>query len=153
MEARKRIRNKKGFSLIEILIVVTIIGLFVGISMINHANNAENAKIVVAKEDCRNILSAIVLYNAEMTTSMPTSSGETLCNALKQKTTGRNNASVGPWMATCPTKNPWGNEYSYSATDLTVSTTTGDNKLISTSDLGAAPGEASTSGGGGGSNP
>lgn len=147
--ARNRLKDKKGFSIVEILIVVTIIGFFVGISMMNNANNAENAKIVVAKADCRNILAAVVLYNADMKTPMASSSGDTLCTALKSKTTGRNGTEVGPWMATCPSSNPWGNAYTYSSTDLTVTTLTGDNKTISTNDLGAAPGQSS----GGGTNP
>ena len=138
--AKSKLKKKKGFSIVEILIVVFITGIFVSLSMMNTSNNAEEAKKVVAKADCRNILAAIVLYEADTGQTFTETTTPGSCDKLKGQAPSRtdNTKNVGPWMATCPSSNPWGKPYTYTkdtTKGMIVSTTDVDGKTISTEDL------------------
>ena len=71
-EDTKRI-SKAGFTLIELMIVVVILGLLATIIMPRILNRPEQARRVKAKIDIRNIESALALFKTD-TGRFPTTS-------------------------------------------------------------------------------
>ncbi|MDF1503701.1 prepilin-type N-terminal cleavage/methylation domain-containing protein [Roseisolibacter sp. H3M3-2] len=60
--------NRKGFSLIELLIVVVIIGILAAIAIPKFANTKEKAYIAQMKSDLKNLASAQESYFADRNT-------------------------------------------------------------------------------------
>ena len=63
-----RTNNRKGFSLIELLIVVVIIGILAAIAIPKFANTKEKAYIAQMKSDLKNLASAQESYFADNNT-------------------------------------------------------------------------------------
>ena len=95
--------SKKGFTLIELMLVVIIIGVLVSMVVPRLAGRSNEAKIIAARADINaNIAVALDLYEIN-NGKYP----ETL-NVLTQKT----DDGKGPYLKREP-KDPWGIEYRY----------------------------------------
>lgn len=111
MKTRKmtRLNNAKGFTLIELMLVVIIIGALVAMVMPRLAGRSEQAKVSAAQADISaNIATALKLY--ELDNGAYPSSSEGLA-ALITKSGGSNNWN-GPYLEKKPL-DPWGREYVY----------------------------------------
>jgi general secretion pathway protein G len=73
MKKHKQRLQKAGFTLIELMIVVVILGLLATIVMPRILNRPEQARRMKAKVDIRNIESALALFKAD-TGRFPTTS-------------------------------------------------------------------------------
>ncbi len=73
MREKVRQLNKSGFTLIELMIVVVILGLLATIIMPRILNRPEQARRMKAKIDIRNIESALALFKTD-TGRFPTTS-------------------------------------------------------------------------------
>ena len=105
------LKSNKGFSLVEIMIVVVIIGI-IGATMGNKLfGGLDRAKVKDAGNMMRNFADALEMYNTDCN-SYPTS--EQGLNALLNEPTGEPGCdSWGPkYMKKIP-KDPWGGEYIY----------------------------------------
>ncbi|HYH03921.1 MAG TPA: prepilin-type N-terminal cleavage/methylation domain-containing protein [Bacillota bacterium] len=71
MNLLRKMRDQKGFTLIELIFVVIILAVLSGVALINLGGSEEDAKIAVAKADLRTIATAVKVYKAK-TNAYPT---------------------------------------------------------------------------------
>lgn len=104
--------RQRGFTLIEIMVVMVILGLLVAIVGPNIMGRGDQAKVTVAEAQLRQISSALDLYRMDNGHYPSTQQG---LEALVRKPSGtpepRNWSSDG-YMNSVP-EDPWGNEYQY----------------------------------------
>ncbi len=58
-------KNNKGFSLIEILVVIAIIGILTSILVVNYNEARENSRDKIRKSDLKSLQLAIELYKSQ----------------------------------------------------------------------------------------
>jgi general secretion pathway protein G len=105
---RKR-SSQAGVTLIEMLVVVTIIGLFVALVGPSLFKKADEAKVQAARTQIHNFMTALGMYQLN-TGTFPTS--EQGLQALRVKPAEANQWS-GPYMPQDIPKDPWNNDYVY----------------------------------------
>ena len=103
---------KKGFTLLELLIVIVILGLLVSLVSINFLPTLSNAYVEVAKQDIARLQQALVMFKISEG-SYPTQ--EQGLSSLKEnpgnlKKPGK--YPSGGYINKLP-KDPWGNDYIY----------------------------------------
>lgn len=103
-------RGERGFTLVEILVVITIIGLIMALVAPRVLNYLSEAKVKAAKIQIESLSSTLDLYYLD--TGRYPSSGEGL-EALVQRPAGVEGWN-GPYLkgAFVP-KDPWGHAYVY----------------------------------------
>ena len=100
---------KKGFTLIELMLVVIIIGALVAMVMPRLTGRSEQARIAAAKADIQaNIATALKLYELDNGCFPTTEQG---LGALLTNSASVNNWN-GPYLEKKPI-DPWGGEYKY----------------------------------------
>jgi len=105
-------KSKKGFTLIELMLVVVIIAALAAMILPRLAGRSEQARIAIAKTDINaNISMALDLYELD-NGRYPTT--EQKLDALRKKPGGFPAAVNwnGPYIKKEPT-DPWGNSYEY----------------------------------------
>ena len=110
MQTDLRARRQSGFTLIEIMVVVVILGILAAIVAPNVITRIDDASINRAKQDIRGIESALKLYYMDNSRYPPTDQG------LEALTTQPNDPSLrnwrGPYLDRLP-RDPWNNTYRY----------------------------------------
>ncbi len=100
----------KGFTLIEILLVVVIIGALAAMVVPRFTGRSEQAKITIARVDIdANIASALKLYELDNGSFPNTAQG---LDALMRKPSGAAPNWNGPYLEKEPV-DPWGKKYQY----------------------------------------
>ncbi|SPE26712.1 pseudopilin, cryptic, general secretion pathway [Candidatus Sulfopaludibacter sp. SbA6] len=105
----RRKRREAGVTLIEMLVVVTIIGLFVALVGPSLWKNTDKARVTAARSQIQNFMTALGSYKLD-TGMFPTT--EQGLQALRVKPEGVNQWS-GPYMPQDIPKDPWGHDYAY----------------------------------------
>jgi general secretion pathway protein G len=109
---RFRQKNQRGFSLVEILVVLVIIGLLVSIVAPNVLQRADEARVQKVRADFKNIETALKLYKLDNFNYPSTEQG---LSALVEKPTVEpipRNWKKDGYLANIP-EDPWGNVYKY----------------------------------------
>lgn len=112
MSKQKMELMQRGFTLIEIMVVVVILGILAAIVVPKVMDRPDAARITKAKQDIRALESALNLYKLDNFNYPSTDQG---LEALTQKPSGSpepRNWKKGGYLDRLP-KDPWGNEYQY----------------------------------------
>lgn len=110
--AATRRGRARGFTLIEIMVVVVILGILAAIAVPRILNRPDTARVVKAQQDVRVIESALKLYRLDNYRYPTTEQG---LQALVEKPTiapEPDNWKAGGYMQRLPS-DPWGNPYHY----------------------------------------
>ncbi len=108
----KQANRSRGFTLIEIMVVMVILGLLVALVAPNIMGRGDEARVTAAEAQLRNISSALDLYRLDNSHYPSTEQG---LEALVEKPTGSpepSNWNPEGYMNAIP-KDPWGNDYQY----------------------------------------
>jgi len=124
---RKKTGNQRGFTLIELMIVVAIIGILTAIAFPLYAGIQSRARVAKAQADMRTLASAAVVYSAH-TGNLPAAlvdlSSATVVNGV----------SAGPFINPIPvppTGGGWPAAYTYAVAGGIFSiTASGDGTTV-----------------------
>lgn len=104
--------KSSGFTLIEIMVVIVILGILAALVVPKVMSRPDEARIVAAKQDIAALMQALKLYRLDNRTYPSTDQG---LPALVQKPASAPippNWKAGGYLERLP-KDPWGQDYQY----------------------------------------
>ena len=107
----QRIRRQRGFTLIEIMVVVIILGILAAIVAPNVIGRVGQAQVTKAKQDIRGIENAMKFYRLD-NFSYPTTEQGLQSLVTRPNDPNLRNWKPGGYLERLP-KDPWGNQYLY----------------------------------------
>ncbi len=103
-------RQLSGFTLIEIMVVIVIIGVLAALIVPKVMSRPDEARRVAAKQDISTLMQALKLYRLDNKKYPTTEEG---LNALVAKTGGMDKPKAGDGYIERLPKDPWGGAYQY----------------------------------------
>ena len=106
--------KQQGFTLIEIMVVLVIIGIIAMLVVPNVLSRPDDARVTVTKADIQAISNALEIYKLDNYTYPTTLQG---LDALVKKPAGTpepKNWKAGGYLKSVPA-DPWGNPYQYAS--------------------------------------
>ena len=105
-----RRRVQAGFTLIELMVVLVIIGVLAALIVPNVLERADDARATAAKTDVNNVVQALKLYRLD-NQRYPTAE-QGLQALIAKPTTGPQPLNWKPYLEKLP-NDPWGRPYQY----------------------------------------
>lgn len=118
----KHLRNRKGYTLIELIFVIFILGILATVVSGSGTDTAVAAKKVKAQNDIKALSDALERY-VVATNQVPATGFEALSTALKGNATKS-------FVTIVPDKDPWDTPYTYTMTGTVTAPTSA--KIAST---------------------
>ena len=112
MNFNKR-QSQAGFTLLEILLVVVIIGLLVGVAVVRLGARSGEAKVVAARRQIDAYKTALGLYELDNGFYPSTEQGLSALIAVPSSAPIPNNWKGPYWDPAVLRKDPWGHDYLY----------------------------------------
>lgn len=107
-----KLRRQRGFTLIEIMVVIVILGILAAFAIPNIMDNPEKARITKAEHDIGTIESALEMYKLDNFNYPTTDQGLQALIQPPQTGPEPRNYKQGGYLKSLP-KDPWGNDYQY----------------------------------------
>ena len=106
----QRPRRSRGFTLIELMVVLVIIGVLAALIVPNMLDRADDARVTAARTDVNNLMQALKLYKLD---NLRYPSSEQGLQALVAKpTVGVIPPNWRPYLDKLPS-DPWGHPYQF----------------------------------------
>jgi len=99
-----------GFTLIELMVVLVIIGVLAALIVPNVLDRADDARVTAARTDVNNLMQALKLYKLDNQRYPTTEQG--LQALVAKPTAGPNPANWKPYVEKLP-QDPWNHPYQY----------------------------------------
>jgi general secretion pathway protein G len=103
-------RSARGFTLIEIMIVIVILGVLAALIVPKLMDRPDQARAAAARQDINTIVQALKLYKLDNRAYPTTEQG--LSALIKQPTTAPVPGAWKPYLEKLP-NDPWGHPYQY----------------------------------------
>ncbi len=110
MNALKRRAAQAGFTLIELMVVLVIIGVLAALIVPNVLERADDARVTAARTDVNNLMQALKLYRLDNQRYPTTDQG--LQALVTKPTTEPVPPNWKPYLEKLP-NDPWGRPYQY----------------------------------------
>jgi general secretion pathway protein G len=108
---RRALGSAGGFTLIEIMVVVIIIGLLAAVIVPNVINKVDEARVTKAKQDIQSLETALTMFRLDNSKYPTTEQG------LQSLVTQPTDPTIKHWRPggyiQRISKDPWGNDYQY----------------------------------------
>ncbi|WP_136413506.1 MULTISPECIES: type II secretion system major pseudopilin GspG [Oxalobacteraceae] len=102
----------RGFTLIEIMVVVVIMGILAALVVPKLMGRADDARITAARQDIATLMQALKLYKLDNQRYPTTEQGLQALVAKPTSGPAANGWKSGGYIDKLP-KDPWGNQYQY----------------------------------------
>lgn len=105
----RALRAQQGFTLLEVLVVIAILGMLAAMIVPNVMGRSESARVDMARINMQSIGSALNMYRLDNGGYPSTQEG---LRALVERPSSARNWKPGGYLDSVP-RDPWGNEYRY----------------------------------------
>ena len=107
---RPRLAPSRGFTLIELMVVLVIIGVLAALIVPNVLDRADDARVTAARTDVSNLMQALKLYKLD--NQRYPSAEQGLEALVRRPTVGAIPPNWKPYLDKLPA-DPWGHAYQY----------------------------------------
>ena len=107
-----RMRGQRGFTLLEVMVVVVILGILAALVVPKIISRPDEARVIAAKQDIASLMQALKLYRLDNQRYPTTEQGLQALLVKPTTTPVPPNWKQGGYIERLP-KDPWGHVYQY----------------------------------------